>query len=152
MPIEMAMPVHRVNRDNHPVDTKVMLQHGIRPDGEQDRRRICQASGFHDHPVDTGNGAPLVLVQQGAQDLHEILPYGAADASMAKQYRLFLDLVHQVVIESNVAKLVDENRRPLPGSSCQKPAQEGCLATAQKASDNGERACSDTVHAVLACA
>ena len=75
MTIKMALTVHGIDRDNDPLDAKVMPQHRIGRDRKQNGRRVGEAGRLHDETIDTGDNAPLILIQQAAQGLHQVVSH-----------------------------------------------------------------------------
>jgi hypothetical protein len=110
MTIEMTLPVDGVDRHNDTVNAKVMPQHRIGLDREQNRRGIRETSRLHNETIDAGNGPSLILIQQAAEGSHEIVSYRAADTAIVEKDRLLIDPADEVMIETDFAKLIDQHR------------------------------------------
>ena len=88
----------------------------VHTDSEQNRGRVGQTRCLDDQPLERGNGPALILVEQIAQRLHEIVAHGATHTAIPQQKGLLIDLLHEMVIQPHFAEFVDEHRRA-PGLS-----------------------------------
>ena len=85
-------------------------------------------------------GAAIVeIAGKALQRLDEVAAHGAAQASRGQQHYPFVDLLHQQVIEADLAELVDDHRGIGEPGVPQQAIEEGGLAGAEKARQHAQR-------------
>jgi hypothetical protein len=131
--VEVELPVDRINGDNDPCNAEVVLQHRISFDGKQQRCRVGQARSLDEHTGKGGNVTSLVPVQEVLEDPHEVVPQRAADAAVAEQDCGLFETLEEVMIEANLAELIDQHRGVTGLCAGQEAPQERRFAAPQKA-------------------
>jgi hypothetical protein len=98
------------------------------------RRRVCQAGGLHDDPVEG-----VAAAHECAEDADEIAANGAADASVVHLEDLFLRVQYERVVHAHLAELVLDDRDPAAVLLGQDPVEQCGLARAQESGQYGDR-------------
>ena len=129
VPVQRRFAAHRVHQ-RHDRPQAVGLRHRrVRHQRVEDRRRVRQARGLHDHPGvarDSAGLAPPVQVQQGRR---HVASRGAAKASGGKAQQRVVARRHQRVVKRDLAELVHHHRRgvrPRPGRTAGPGAAWSC--------------------------
>ena len=78
-------------------------------------------------------GIVFVLVQQIAQGIHQVAAHGAAQTAAVEQHHVFLTADHELVVEADLAELVDDHRGVAHLRQVQQMVQHRGLAAAEKA-------------------
>jgi hypothetical protein len=71
---------------------------------------IRQACGFNHQPIERPDRAPIALVEQFAHRVGEVIAKTAAHATVADQRGRFVGLAKEMMVDSNLAELVDDQR------------------------------------------
>ena len=131
--------VHRVDQEDHRRETQAVIEHRVGPQREQDWRRVGEAGRLDDNPAKLADLAGVAPLDQAAQSARQVLAYRAAQAAAGQLEHVTFDKVDQMMIDRDLADLVDDDgcvRQPGRG---QCPAQQCRLAAAQKACQQGRR-------------
>ena len=115
------------------------FEHRIRVEREEDRRRVGKTSGLDDDPAKPSDLAGIASFNQAAQGSRQVFADGAAQATPGQLEYAALDEVDEVMIDRDLADLVDDNGGVGQFWRDQRPAQQGCLAAAEKARQQGCR-------------
>ena len=99
---------------------------------------ISKARGLYEHPIEVGNLARPPIDKQLAQGLLQIGAHRAADAAIGKQTHAFGSGLHQIVIDADLADLIDDDRSAIHPRMPQQPAQQGGLAAAEKSGEDSD--------------
>jgi hypothetical protein len=106
--------------------------------GVEHRGRIGESGGLDDHPRERG-AAIVEIAGETLQRLDEVAAHGAAQASRGQQHDAFIDLLHQQVIETDLAELVDDDGSIGEPGVAQQAIEESGLAGAEKAGQHAQR-------------
>ena len=137
--VEVARAIDGVDSGHHPLDPEMIAHDRLGDDGVQDWRRIGKPGRFDDDAVETGDRATLALAQQVAQCLRQVVAHRAADAAVAQQRRAHIRFPHQMVIDPDLPKLVDDDGDLAGLGIEQEVPQQRRLATAEKPGDDENR-------------
>jgi len=110
--VERAVAVDRVDRGHDPVEPVVAADHGIAHQRVQDRDGIREAGRLDQQPLERRQVALGAARQQVAHGVDQIALDGAADAAALHQDRVVGRRRDQVVVEPDLAELVDDHRGP----------------------------------------
>ena len=105
----------------------------------QNWRRISQPRGLDDNPFERWHLTLQSSHRQIAQRIHQIAPHRAAQAARPEQNRILVTLFDQFVIESDLAKLVDDDGRLTHTRVSHQVIQQRCLTAAQETGDHRNR-------------
>ncbi len=138
MAIERRLTVQRINERDDAVDDVMLSDVGIGHQCMQDRGRIGQARRLDQHPVIrdlAGLASALQIEQRG----HEVTAHRAAQAAGGQRQQGLVAAGDQFVIQADLAEFVDDDRGAREGRVAQDAPDQRGLATAEKASDDGDR-------------
>src|SRR5262249_53666887 len=93
-----------------------------------------------------GDDAALIAIQQRREGLHEIASHRATDAAITQEDGLLIEALDQMVVESHLAKLVDQYGGVMHPRAGQEMSQQGRLPTPEKPRNDGDRSCGGTAH------
>ncbi len=110
----------------------------MRHRGLQQRRRIGEAGGLHDHALERG-AAIIEIAQELLQRGHEIAAQVAAQAAARQHHHVAVDLLDQQMVERDVAEFVDDDGGVAQIRVAQQPVQQRGLAGAEKAGEQRQR-------------
>src|SRR5215218_3501621 len=137
--VQVQVSVDRVDRSEYQVHREVVLQDGIGEDRVEDGGGIRQAGRLDDDAIQPRYLALLVHVEESQEGSDEILPGGAAYAAAREQNRALVDPAQEVVVQTNLAELVDENGSVGHRRLREHPPQERRLAAAEEAGHDRHR-------------
>src|SRR5215208_4377345 len=137
--VKVQGAVDRVYGNEYDIHREVVLQYGVRVDRVEDRSRVCQAGRLDNDAVQSRYLAPLIHVEKLQEGPDEVLSSGAADATAPEQDRALVHPAQEVVVESHLAELVDEDGRVSYRRRRQHPREEGGLAAAEEAGHDRHR-------------
>jgi hypothetical protein len=106
----MALAVHSIDRHDDTLDAKVMPQHRIGLDREQNGRGVCETGRLHDEAIDVASSPSLILIQQAAEGLNEVVSHRATDAAIVEKDRLLIEPADEMMIETDFAKFIHQHR------------------------------------------
>ena len=138
MGFERRRAVDRVDHRDDAVEPVAHHEIGMRHRGVQHRSGVGEAGGLDDHPRKSG-AAIVEIAQQALQRLDEVAAHGAAQASRRQQHDAFVDLLHQQVIEADLAELVDDDGGIGKRRVLQQAIEEGGFAGSEKAGQHAQR-------------
>ena len=104
--------------------------------------RVCSgryAAGLEVMHVRTGKSFKLAPPQHVAKHPRKIAGLAAAEAAAFQQHDILADLADDEMIEADLAELADDHQRIGKGVGFQQMADQGCLAAAEEAGDDGDR-------------
>src|SRR5262245_39042137 len=110
-----------------------MRESGIAHQGMQDRRRVCQPAGLDDDAVEGGDGAAVAPAQEILKGQYKVITDRAAQAPRLQSDEALLASLDQIVIEPDLAELVDDNRRARELRGVEQACEQRGLAAAEKA-------------------
>ena len=135
----VSAPVHRVDQGDDAREAQALVEHRVGAEREQDRRRVGETGGFDDDaakPPDLAGVAPL---DEAAQRPRQVLAHGAAQATARQFEHLALDEIDQVMVDRDLADLVDDDGGVGKRRASQRAAQQRRFAAAEKAGQQGGR-------------
>ena len=100
---------------------------------------IGQARGLDNDTVKIRNEASATLAKELAQRVLQIGAHTATQAAVGQQAHVLGRHLDQVVVDPNLAHLIDHHGHPIHVGVPYEFAHQGGLACAQKASDQGDR-------------
>ncbi len=129
---EMTAIDHR----NHSVQSRFRPHILVHEECLSDGCRIGEAGGFDQNAVE-----PAFAFQQPLHHPHEIAPHGAAHAAVVHFVDFLVALHDQVVVDTDLAELVDDDGELLAVVAGQDAVQQRGLARAEIAGENGDGDC-----------
>ena len=78
-------------------------------DGKENRSRVRKAGRLHDHPLQRRYLALTFLIQKLKKSADEVLARCTAHAAVIEENRLLVGALEEVVVETNLTELVDED-------------------------------------------
>ena len=134
--VNMLADMQHINDGDDRVQTHLRREHRIDKKTRRHRGRVGHATCFHQQIVDLA--APR---QQFAQHLQHIAAYidGAADAAIDQGVNFFFGRDDQIVVDRHCAKFVFDHRDAMAVALCQDAVEQGGLAGAEKAGEDGHR-------------
>ena len=136
---QIGSAINRVHRSHHIAHAKVVLQHPVVHHGGQHRHRVGQASGLDHQAHKGGYFATLAPVIQDAYGGGQVAADGAANAARLQQHHVAVHPVHQVVVDADVAKFVDEHRAVVKQRVTQQAVEQAGFSRTQKAGQHVDR-------------
>ena len=106
---ELSRAVHRIDHRDDAAEPEMVLQNRLADQREGDRDRVGEAAGLDDDATEARDFAAFAPREQIAQRVLDILAERAAQTAVIEQHRRFVGLADQVVVEADLAKLVDQN-------------------------------------------
>ena len=106
----------------------------VHEEGLRDRRRIGEAGGLDQNAVKTAGA-----LHQAFDDADQVAAHGAADAAIVHLVDLFVALDDEVVVDADLAELVDDDGVFLAVVFREDAVQERRLAGAEIAGEHGDR-------------
>ena len=97
------------------------------------RRGVGEPGGLHDDGVE-----PALAPHQPVDDAHEIAAHGAADATIVHLEHFLVGSDDEIVVDADLAELVDDDGVPLPMRLGQDAVEQGGLAGAEVAGQHGD--------------
>ena len=102
----------------------------------QNWRRIGQAGGLDQHPIEIGDDLFLALHDQAFQRIEQIATHRATKATAVQQNGFLIDLADQRVVDADFTEFIDDHRDPVHVRVLDQFAQQGRLTGAEKAGDH----------------
>ena len=130
--VETVGAVYRVNESDDPRQVQRVIQRRIGAQCEEDRRGVGEPGGFDDYPAKLPDLAGVAAVQEATQRAREVLPHRTAQASPRQLQHTALDEIDEVMVDRDLAELVDDDRRIGEGGREERTAQQRRFATAEK--------------------
>ena len=137
---DLGRAVDGVNRGDDAGETEMVAQDGLGQQRVGDRRRIRQSGSLDDDPAEIRHLAARSPRQLLAQRLLQIAAHRAAQAAVFQQQRAFGDALQQMMVEPDLAELVDEDENVGQLRRAQQTLQQRGFAAAEKAGDDVDRA------------
>ena len=132
--VQMEGDVLGIHQRHDAVEAEALLDFLIAEEGLSDRAGIGQAGRFHQHIVEL-----IPALHELTEDADEIAAHSATKAPIVHLEDLFVGLNHQFVVDTDLTKLVLDDRNPLTVVGCQDAVQQGGLAGAEKAREDSHR-------------
>ncbi len=137
--IEAVRAVYRVDEGDDARQMQGVIEHGIGTQGEQDRCRIGESGGFDNYSLEAPYFACSAPLEQAAQGTRKILADRTAQTAAGQFENASFDKVDEVVIDRDLAELIDDDSRIGQGGRDQRASQERRLAAAEKSGQHGRR-------------
>ena len=109
----------------------------LREERVDDRRRIGEPGRLHHDPAKGRDLAALAPAQEIAQLVGQVAAQRAADAAGAEKHRTLVDAAQDVVIDGDLAELVDDDGRLAHVRMAEQPRDERRLAAPEEARHEG---------------
>ena len=119
-----------VGEDDHQIARKTRMKG--RDVG--DRRRVRNATRFHQDLVRAS-----ISVQQAVDRAHEVVPHGAADASVRERDGVPAVRGNEVAVDVQLAEVVDEHRVAHPVAAGEDTVEQRGLARPEEPADDAHR-------------
>ena len=116
------------------VQARRLLDVLVDEEGLRDGRGVCQAGGLDDDRVE----AALAL-HQALDDADEVAAHGAADAAVVHLEHFLVRADDELVVDADLAEFVDDDGVALAVRLAQDAVEEGGLAGAEIAGEDGRR-------------
>ncbi len=131
--LQTQRQVLRVDQGDHGIEFGLGAHVVVHEEGLGDRHRIGKAGGLDDDAVETAGAA-----HQAFHHADQVAAHGAADAAVVHLVDLFVRLDDQVVIDADLAELVDDDRIFLAVIVGEDAVQKRRLAGAEIAGEHGD--------------
>ena len=138
-PVELRCGVDRVDDGDDVAQAVMVLEHRLGEQGVGDGDRVGDAGGLHHDALVARNlaaGAARVQVLQGGL---QVVAHRAAQAAVLQQQGALRGVLDQVVIDPDLAELVDEHHRAVETWRAQQRLEQGRLAAAEGAGEDIDR-------------
>ena len=122
-----------VGNRHHGVEPRSLFHVLVDEESLRDRRRVSEASRLDDDRVE-----PALALHQSLDDADEVAAHGAADAAVVHLEHFFVSADDELVIDADLAKLVDDDRVTLAMWFAQNAVKQGRLAGAEIAGKDGD--------------
>ena len=109
-----------------------VVEYRIGAQGEEDRCGVGKPGGFDHDPAKSPYFAGIAAVEEAAQGACEVLAHGAAQASPRQFQHAALDEIDEVMVDRDLAELVDDDSRIGESGRDERTPQQRCFATAEK--------------------
>ena len=107
-------------------------QHGVGPEGRQHRIGIGEARGLDHHPLEAGDPALGAQGMEVEQRVGDFAPDRAAQAPRFEQDHRIIDTIEEMMVEADLAELVDQHGRVGEAVVGQHALQQRRLAGTEK--------------------
>ena len=132
--VEVQGDVLGVDKRDDAIETEVILDLFVAEEGLSDRAGIRQAGGFDQHVVE-----PVPALHELAEDANQVAADGAAKAPVVHLEDLLVGLDDEFVVDADLTELVLDHGDALAVIGGQDAVQQGGLAGAKKAREDGHR-------------
>ena len=122
-----------VGHGHDSVKARALLHVLVHEEGLGDGGGVREARGLHDDRVELA-----LALHQAFHDADEIAAHGAADAAVVHLEDFLVRAHHEVVIDADLAEFVDDDRVALAMLLAEDAVQQGGLARAQIAGEDGD--------------
>ena len=139
MRVERRLAIGRVDQGHDSIEPVAQHQIGMIHDRVQHRRGVGEASGLQHDAAERRDAAVVALLQQILQRGDKIAANGAADATRTHHDHVAVDFLDEQVIESDIAKFVDQHERVGEFRRGQQTIEQRRLAGAQESRQHGKR-------------
>ena len=123
-----------VDQSDHRVELGLGTHVLVHEEGLRDRGGIGQAGGLDDDGVETAGAA-----HQALDDADQVAAHSAADAAIVHLVDFLVGFHDQVVVDADLAELVDDDCITLAVVFRENPVEQGGLAGAEIAGQHGHR-------------
>ena len=137
-PAQSLIAIDRVDHRRHAGEREALAKGRVAEQRVQDRRRLGDAGGFENDPVERRKRARFAPRQNVAERVDQVAAQGATDAAAADQDRVAAEPLIQKMIEADLADLVDDDERIGKFARSQQAIDERGFACAEKARDDVE--------------
>ena len=134
---ELDVAVDPVDRRDHAVQGEPVGDHAVGHQRMDYGRGVGEPGGLDHHAGKRRHVALDPLDEQFAQRAGEIVADGAAKTARVEQHRVLVDLLDQVVVEPDLAELVDQDRRFRHLGMFQQRIDKRGLSASQKSGEQG---------------
>ena len=145
--IEALCAVHRIDQGDDPREMQTVIEHRIGTQSEQDRGRVGEAGGFDRDPAKPPDLAGSAPFEEAAQSARQVFADGAAQTAARQFEHAALDKVDEVMIDCDLADLIDDDSGIGERRRGERAAQQRRLAAAEKAGEHRRRQCLRFGHA-----
>ena len=133
MPLERAEAVDGIDGRHHAGEREALGQAGIAHQRVQDGRRIGEPAGLDDDALERRHPALVAPPQDVLQRQHQVAAHRAAQAARLQLDEALLAGLDQIVVEPDLAELVDDHGRAREGGRLEQASQQRGLAAAEEA-------------------
>jgi hypothetical protein len=135
--VETVGAVDRIDESDDPRQTQRVVEHRIGAQCEEDRGRVGEPGRFDDDPTKLPDFAGFAAVEEAAQGAREVLAHRAAQASPRQLQHTALDEIDEVMVDRDLAELVDDDGSIGEGGRDERTPQQCRFATAEKPGQHG---------------
>jgi len=107
--VEGGRAVHRVDDGDDVGEPEVVADHRLGRQRGDDRRRVGQPRGLDHQAAEEGHLPPLAPAVEVADGIGEVAADGAAETAALEQDRGGVDPLQEMVVEPDLAELVDQH-------------------------------------------
>ena len=137
--VETVGAIYRVDEGDDPRQMQRVVEHRIGAQCEEDRGRVGEPGGFDHDPAKPPDFAGIAALEEAAQGAREVLAHRAAQASPRQFQHTALDEIDEVMVDRDLAELVDDDSRIGEGGRDERTPQQRRFATAEKPGQHGRR-------------
>ncbi len=137
--VETVGAIHRVDESDDPRQMQRVVEHRIGAQCEEDRSGVGKPGGFDHDPPKPPDFAGIAALEEAAQGARKVLAHRTAQASPRQFQHTTLDEIDEVMVDRDLAELVDDDSRIGEGGRDERAPQQRRFATAEKPGQHGRR-------------
>ena len=141
---ELLLDVGCIDERDDPVKRELRANLVVHEEGLSDRAGIGEPCGLHQHIVEL-----VAALHEIAEHANQVSAHRAADAAVRHLEDLFVSVDDERLIDADLPVLVLDHGNALAVLLTQDPVEQGRLARAEEAGQDGDRYVSRRVHLVL---
>ena len=138
-PILLAIGVRDIDGSNNAVAPVALGDEEIFHQRVDYRRRIGKPGSLDEYARECGDLSPQALHEKIAQAAREVATHAAAEAAGIEQDEVVVDLVDEMMVDADLAELVDQHRRVGHCRLLQQMIEQRRLAGPEEAGEDGDR-------------
>ena len=135
--VQTRHDVFGVDQGGDAVELRLRLDVLIDKEGLGHRAGVGQASGLDDDGVE-GGGTGLLAFHQTGDDADQVAAHRAADAAVVHLEHVLVGTHHEVVVDADLAELIDDHCVALAVILGEDAVQQGGLAGTEVAGEDGD--------------
>ena len=141
---ELLLDVGCIDERDDPVERELLANLVVHEEGLSDRAGIGEPCGLHQHIVEL-----VAALHEIAEHANQVSAHRAADAAVRHLEYLFVSVDDERLIDADLPELVLDHGNALSVLFTQYPVEQGRLARAEEAGEDGNGYFSRRVHLVL---
>ena len=139
LPLQRVGAVHRIDRGDHAGKREALGERIVAHHRMQDRCRVGKPARLDHHAVERRYRGFVAPAQDVGEGEHEVAADRAAQAAGLQRHEAFVARLDQVVVEADLAELVDDHRGAGERWALEQPSEQRGLAAAEKPGEHAHR-------------